>query len=158
MIKVIKKYYLYIIFIVFLLISLGIIILTWGNSQRKDKTPSKIAFAIENNAYVCFLEVYRAEGHNEFVRIFEKSYKSLSNSPSQQKFDFLLFVFLYCNLDAGNWLIFSNEIQKDNNFFWKQLCVFIDTDNFKKLSKNKQREIKEIVESFKADKHHFDVD
>ena len=126
-------------------------------STNHVEAPPQAAFPVASNAYALYLKVYYSEGHEEFVKIFEESCKSLLKSPPQQKFDFLLLVLLYCNLDAGNWLFFCWEIQKNNNSFWKQLCIFINADDFKKLPNDKQREIKDLVDSFKANEHHFDV-
>jgi hypothetical protein len=120
-------------------------------------TPPPVAFPVEKNVYTLYAKVYNSRGHEEFVKNFEESYKTLSKTSDRQKFYFLLLVFLYCNLDAGNWTVFCWEIQKDNNSFWKQLCTFTNTDDFKKIPRKKRVEIKVLVSSFKANEHYLDV-
>ena len=129
-------------------------VILWSTTNGKIPPPPEYPVSPLVNEY--YYKIYNSKHNESFVRNYIDAYKFFSSSP-KDKFDFLLLVYLHCNLDAGNWLYFCSEIQDDKNFFWKRLDDFIRSNNFKKLSLNLQKQIKDANESYLDDNNYFDV-
>lgn len=116
-----------------------------------------IASSLNPLVYKPFVDVFYAQTHYEFIEKFNNACIIADKSDEESRFMFYLNVLLYCNLDAGNWLVFCSKAQEENNFFWDKLVIYSKTNKFESLSKDQKKQLRFYVDMYESDHSYYDV-